>query len=168
MQASCCFPVAVVGAKRFARDWLPVVLWMAVIFTASTDLLSNQNTSRFIGPLLRWLKPGISEKTVRQVQWLVRKTGHLAEYAVLALLLHRALRGSRDQTARRDWCWATAARVMLLTTLYAATDEIHQGFVASRSASGWDVLIDSLGATVGLGVVWLRGRLPRQKESCRA
>jgi VanZ family protein len=135
---------------------------MAVIFTASTDLLSSRQTSRFIEPILRWLRPGISEEAVRQVQWVGRKMGHLTEYAILALLLQRALRGPANHS-QKGWSLSTARAALCLATLYAATDEFHQSLVASRTGSGWDVFIDAVGATVGLAAQWLRARLAGKK-----
>jgi VanZ family protein len=40
-------------------------------------------------------------------------------------------------------------------------DEIHQAFVASRTASAYDSLLDSIGAFAAFGVLWMwfRNRL---------
>src|SRR5690349_15241729 len=78
--------------RRHLLAWLPVVLWLALIFTFSTDAGSSKRTSRIIGPLLRWLHPGVSEETINTVQTVVRKGAHLTEYAILAALIWRALR----------------------------------------------------------------------------
>jgi VanZ family protein len=111
---------------------------MTLIFVGSTDLLSAGHTSRFIGPFLRWLSPDISDATIVSIQVVVRKCGHLTEYAILAALLCRALRQS-------------SAWIALVTAaLYSVLDEFHQSFVSSRSGSPWDVLIDCLGALFGI------------------
>lgn len=130
---------------------------MALIFVGSTDLLSQRRTSRFIGPFLRWIHPGVSDETIRQVQILVRKGGHVTEYAVLAILACRALArmqagpgGNGDTPPRRPWLAA-----LLLSAAYAATDEYHQSFVATRAGQVTDVLIDTAGAAAGLAVLWL-------------
>ena len=39
--------------------------------------------------------------------------------------------------------------------LYAISDELHQYFVANRTASVRDVGIDTLGGTIGLGLLWV-------------
>lgn len=129
--------------------WIPVILWMGLIFIGSTDLLSSGRTSRFIGPVLRWLKPDVTEGQIRFVQMIVRKTGHLAEYAILAALILRALRDMEDR--RR------AIRVaILLSIAYAASDEWHQLFVPTRQGSVWDVVIDAVGAALGASL-WEAG-----------
>jgi VanZ family protein len=141
--------------------WGPVVLWTLLIFWGSTDLGSERRTSRFIGPFLRWLAPGVSDATVESVQYTVRKAGHVSEYAVLAVLLWRALRRPvRDD--RRPWSWRTAAATLALAALYAVSDEYHQSFVATRYASALDVISDTVGALAGLGAVWALGRWRRR------
>jgi VanZ family protein len=127
--------------RRFLKYWLPVIAWMIFIFLGSTDLLSAEHTSRFIGPFLRWFAPDISDATIGSVQLFVRKCGHLTEYAILAALLYRALR--------------RPAPAGLIAASYAALDEFHQSFVSSRTASGWDIVIDCLGAAAGLGLYGL-------------
>ena len=50
----------------------------------------------------------------------------------------------------------SALTALVLSVLYAATDEWHQGFVADRNPSPVDVGIDALGAGIALGVqsIW--------------
>jgi VanZ family protein len=136
------------SVRQFLKYWLPVVAWMIFIFIGSTDLLSAVHTSRFIGPFLRWFAPDISEATVGSVQLVVRKCAHLTEYAILAALLYRAFRQNQSRVGR--------ALVMsfLIAAVYAALDEFHQSFVASRTGSPRDVIIDCLGALAGLVIYW--------------
>lgn len=129
---------------------MPVLIWMLIIFTASTDLMSAEHTSRFIGPFLRWLVPEISAATILAVQLFVRKAAHVTEYAVLAGLLLRALRTPRGETTR-----LALGGALLIAAVYAALDEFHQSFVASRTASPIDVTIDVCGAVLGLALYWV-------------
>ena len=126
---------------------------MLVIFAASTDLGSAEHTSRFLIPFLHWLNPHISGAAIMKIQFLIRKAAHLTEYAVLAMLLLRAVRsGTRAAFARQ------AALVLVIVAIYATTDEFHQTFTPSRTASAHDVMIDCLGATVGLLIYWTMRR----------
>lgn len=156
------------------RLWCPVVLWMMLIFAGSTDLLSSRRTSRIIGPLLRFFDPTVTEETIRFVQMGVRKTGHLTEYAILAALACRAFSGPATSARAASPPIATSAgaaaawRAWLLSTLYAATDEIHQSFVSSRQGSPWDCLIDSVGAFAGLCLVRWRARVLTAKNATRS
>jgi VanZ family protein len=140
--------------KLFLRYWLPLLVWITLIFVGSTDLLSAEHTSRVIAPFLRWLHPGISERSIMQVQFLVRKAGHVCEYAVLAALLYRAL----INTVLIGRAMASAAIVLFLCVLYAMSDEFHQSFVPSRTATARDVGIDSAGAFLGVALIRLLHR----------
>jgi VanZ family protein len=107
------------------RPWLPVCLWAAVIFAFSS--IPSLNTG-----LGTW-------------DLVLRKLAHAAEFAVLGVLVYRAL--PRPFLA------------LLFASAYAATDELHQHFVEGRAASPVDWLIDAAGAAIGLGLylAW-RGR----------
>jgi VanZ family protein len=138
----------------FLRYWLPLLAWMCVIFSASADTQSTQRTSRLIEPLLRWLWPDISPEGIEAVRWVVRKGAHLTVYAILAWLWWRALRRPVRRDAR-PWSWPVAGWALLGVMLYAASDEWHQSFVANRTGAVRDVLIDTVGGMLGLGVLWL-------------
>ena len=142
-------------AGRFVRYWMPAIVWMAIIFLGSTDMLSAEHTSRFLVPFLRWLDPQISLATLNAVQAGIRKLGHLIEYAILAILLWRALRsGTRWQMKMSILfvaVWGACA-------IFAAGDEFHQSFVPSRTPSPVDVMIDICGALVGLAICLMFAR----------
>jgi VanZ family protein len=119
---------------------------MIFIFIGSTDLLSAEHTSRFIGPFLRWFAPDTSDATVASIQLVVRKGAHLTEYAILAALLFRALR------QRPAGLMPAGLIAFVIASIYASLDEFHQSFVASRTGTAWDVLIDCTGAAIGLAL----------------
>lgn len=144
-------------ARSVLRYWLPVVIWMAVIFSASGDSHSFQHSSRILAPLLRWLFPHLSDAAVDQLVTVARKGAHLTEYAILAVLLVRALRKLGEGDPRR-WSWRQAWWAVLLVGLYAASDEFHQIFVPTREASVRDVMIDTIGGIAGLLLFWAFGR----------
>ena len=143
--------------RAFVVYWLPVAIWMVAIFTASGDSASFQHSSRIIAPLLHWLLPALSNDAVYFVVLAVRKCAHLTEYAILALLVWRARRKPFRGDAR-PWLWAHAAEALWVAVFYAASDEFHQTFVPSREGCVRDVVIDSSGAVLGLGALWLFGR----------
>lgn len=106
---------------------------------------------------MHWLFPNLSDHAIYNVVIAVRKCAHLTEYAILALLVWRAVR----KPVRKDprpWSWHHAGIALWVAVLYAATDELHQTFVSSREGTIRDVFIDSSGALVGLIVLWLLGR----------
>jgi VanZ family protein len=132
--------------RAFLKYWLPVLLWMVFIFIGSTDLMSAEQTSRFIGPFLRWFSPDMTDATIASVQLVVRKCAHVTEYAILSALLLRAL---------RQHLLAARSVAFVLAALYAVLDEFHQSFVPSRTGSPWDVVTDCIGAILGL-IVYVR------------
>ena len=81
---------------------------------------------------------------------VLRKLAHLTEYAVLGALLVRAL--------------GPPAVAILLGALYATSDEFHQHFVRGRHAAWYDVVIDTVGVTIGV-LAWRRLARRRYEES---
>jgi len=116
--------------------WLPALLMMLVIF-----LMSARASSQL--PSFDWADS------------LIKKSGHMVGYALLAVLYWRAF----DLKTEKRWlAW-------ILTISYAVTDEFHQSFVPGRHSSIWDVVIfDNLGSLISL---WLAGRYGKQKKSGR-
>jgi VanZ family protein len=104
---------------------LPVLVWAGVIFAFS----SVPSLSSGLGT---W-------------DTVLRKLAHLTEYAILGLLLYRAL--EREVVA-------LAAGIA-----YAATDELHQHFVRGRHGALSDIAIDAVGVAAGmLAWLWIRMR----------
>jgi len=133
--------------RVFLKYWLPLLIWIGVIFVGSTDLMSAEHTSRFLVPILHWLKPDMAPETLRSIHFAMRKSAHVFEYAILALLLWRALRSG---SAMRPKMSMLVAAVLLGCAVFAASDEFHQSFVKSRTPSVRDVLLDIAGALFGL------------------
>ncbi len=117
--------------------WLPPAAWMGGIFALSAQ-------SRLPHPKIGW------------ADLLLSSGGHALVFAVLAVLWLRAL-GRRPHA----WRWA-----LLLTTLYALSDEWHQSFVPGRHPDPWDLLCDGVGAAAGLWV-WTRIQPPAGCKSWR-
>ncbi len=137
--------------------WWPALLWAVFIFTGSTDTFSSEHTSRIIEPFLRWLIPSITVAHLQFAHHIIRKSAHFLEYFIFFLLLYRGLRG-----IRRGWHLAPALGAWLIAGAYAVLDEVHQAFIASRGAGGWDSLLDSISAFVALVVALLYYRLRRR------
>jgi VanZ family protein len=75
---------------------------------------------------------------------------HFMEYAVLGLLIAVSLGVRKDRIIL----------VILLSSLYGVSDELHQFFVPGRVASIHDVATDFLGSAAGaLSALFLRRRL---------
>ena len=146
--------------KRRLRRYAPVIIWMALIFFASTSEFSASNTNILIQPLLRWLFPHITDERIAVFHFLLRKCGHFSEYAILAWLATRAFTTSSHATLRRRWFVAA----LFVVCLYATLDEYHQSFVPSRTASVYDSLIDICGGFTALILVAVRRRKRRHQN----
>ena len=139
--------VAITEMRSPLKYWLPLLIWLGVMFVGSTNLMSSEHTSRYIVPFLLWLKPGMSPSTIWIILVVVRKCAHVTEYAILALLLWRALRSIPVLRAKTVILFGA---VLMGCALFAASDEFHQTFVKSRTPSVRDVFLDIAGALVGL------------------
>jgi len=114
--------------------WLPAAFVMLVIFLLSS--LPSPDLPNF-----NW-----ADK-------LIKKTGHILEYAVLCRTFWRGF------SYRQDKRWSS----WILALLYAITDEFHQSFVPGRHASVWDILLfDNLGALMSL---WIAEAVASLKQS---
>jgi VanZ family protein len=147
---------AVLHFFRF-RYWLPVFVWMAIIFFASSDTQSYSHSSRFIEPLLHWLSPSLSPSAIESVHHAFRKCCHFTEYGILACLIWRAFRKQRKNNPRARLC-VEAGLTLAIVLAYAAGDELHQAFIPTRSAQVSDVLVDTAGGSAALLALLWRDR----------
>ncbi|MBI4698131.1 MAG: VanZ family protein [Nitrospirae bacterium] len=99
---------------------------------------------QIIEPLLHFLMPGLSSQQVTLLHGFIRKCGHIIEYFILGILLFSYFRGGSNES--RAWRWALYSTLVVL--LYAVSDEIHQSFVLSRTASAADAVLDASGGTI--------------------
>lgn len=152
--------------KRF---WFLVVplAWMTCQFYFSTDAMSSDATRPVFEPVVRTaLRVAGRTATADNLWWghyVFRKAGHVASYALLAFAWALALHEFGLVPLRRV---LMAAGV--LTVGYALLDEWHQTFTWMRSGTPGDVLIDSLGAMVGLYFFSLWLFLRRRHEGNQA
>ena len=130
--------------------WLPAVLWAGLISVFSTQYFGESYTGGFIYPALKLILPYAAPETLVRIHHAIRKLAHLTEYAILAVLVWRAVEPGERRSLRG------ALLVLVACAAYAGIDEAHQLFVEGRTASMLDVAIDTAGA--GLGVA-ARGAL---------
>ncbi len=114
--------------KRMLWCWGPAVIWMVVIFIGS----SHSNVV-------------LSESPSKDS--LMKNLAHIGEYAILAFFIFRALynREERGFFSKHTWFWALTGAI-----LYGVSDEVHQMFVPTRTAYLGDILMDGVGAGMGL------------------
>ena len=111
--------------QKVLNYWLPPILWALIIFIFSS-FPTVQTTEFFLG------------------DFLIKKSAHLFEYGVLAILLYRALL-NYDVNTNKALFFA-----ILIAGLYGVSDEFHQSFIPGRGPAVRDVIIDTIGATIGI------------------
>lgn len=129
--------------------WGPPLLWMGLIFFFSS-MSDPRRWARWIWPV-----SGGPRTPDLWTEFLIFKSGHFLEYAILAWLLFRALAGQYPSSPKTRSLSRAAWLTVLASAVYAATDEIHQSFVPGREAAVRDVFIDTWGAAIA---AWLRLR----------
>lgn len=117
--------------------WGPPILWMALIFHSSSQ--------------------SDPAPAVTSIVW--DKALHLGGYAVLALLFARALR------AEGLGPLGVAIGAVLLTSLYGASDEVHQMFTPMRESDIRDWMADTIGAAIGSAAFIVATKARRNKIS---
>ncbi len=125
--------------------WALVLLTMGLIFLGSHSSRSFQHSSRFLVPVIKWFWPTITPRGLGTAILVVRKCGHVTEYALLALAVWWAMRSNHASNS-----WKPVRIAFLVAFLYAVSDEFHQTLVPNRQGSPWDVLIDTTGAALAL------------------
>lgn len=126
-----------------------MILWMLVIFMFSMqDATKSSGTS---GRILMWIGQILHidllhSPMVDTLQFIVRKCAHMFSYFILGILSFRAFDLIKDNAY---------PYAVIISVLYACSDEFHQLFVPGRSGQIKDVCIDSLGLFIGLLMIYL-------------
>lgn len=126
--------------KKFVRWWLPVIVWMIVIFIGSS-----------VGNV-----PRVGSKAT---DGLVHRAAHVLEFTVLGALLLRAI-GKDKPITKRD-----LIVTLIIVALYGVSDEFHQRYTPGRSSEGLSVLFDVAGGAIGAWLWRWRASARRQPVS---
>ena len=139
--------------KNFLLYWLPALLWTAVVFIFSSDAFSEKHTGSILEYVLPRIVGPIRRARFDLIQFLTRKSAHVTEYGILALMWLRAWRG-----AFAGWQLRWARQALAVCLAVAALDEFHQSFVPSRGSDVKDVALDAMGAALFLLMAFLHAR----------
>lgn len=144
----------------FVRYTLPLLVWLSLMFTASSDIGSAANTRPLVQSLLRRFLPAVAQRLpsemVDRIDFCLRKGAHVTEYLILAALAYRAIRGSSTRFRKRHGLFP-----LTLGIAFAVSDEWHQSFVPSRWGIATDVIYDSVGVVLGTALcLWPKMKKP--------
>ncbi|MGH9327555.1 MAG: VanZ family protein [Terriglobia bacterium] len=135
--------------------WAVVLAWAAVIFCFSTSHFGPHFSKNILGWLLAADHLTLSPRIFHFLDKAFRKSAHVANYGVFAVLLYITLGTER----RLRWSWRRAVLSILIAAGYSLTDEFHQLFVPGRQGSLRDCSIDTFGASVALALFYLGQKL---------
>ena len=135
---------------------LILIAWMSLIFFFSAQpQLESEETSNLVAELIYRIYAfimagsahlGQSEFMALYIQ-PIRKLAHFSEFMILGILVYiNVLEYRKDKLF-------TAS--LVISILYAMSDEFHQLFVENRYCSIKDMLIDSAGAVLGITICHL-------------
>jgi VanZ family protein len=131
------------------RNGLLLLGWVIVTHLFSTDAFSASESSRFIGPILRFFFPDMSAGGIELLHIVIRKAGHVTEYFIMGLLAYRVFR--------------TKAGTIAFVFAAAVANEGHQLWLTSERTGSWmDVGYNLIGGLLAVAVAArikkLRGR----------
>ena len=118
------FPKSQAPSKKWLliQYWIPVFLYCGIIIYLSSQSYPSRHLPSFLF--------GLSDKLV-----------HGVEYGILGILLYRAFHQTSGTIG-------SISLAIICAVAFGISDEIHQWFVPHRQADTWDVLADTLGATL--------------------
>ncbi len=158
------------------RPWVPALFWLAVIAWESTGLFTAQNTSGWLYSVTSFFFGAVDREKVALANAVLRKIGHFTGYAILSYLFFAGWRGrffSKLNTSRRQlraagnalanaWRGKWAVHSALMTVAVASADELHQTFLAGRTGTWHDVVLDGCGAIFAQLLIMMANPGPRE------
>lgn len=124
------YSLIVEKTRKLNVFWLPTALWMGLIFYLSSF-------------------HKLQASPISWQDFIIRKTAHFLEYAILCILMNRGFKNTTGFSIKKRLFWS-----LVLTVLYALSDEFHQTKVYGRTGKAFDVGVDFMGALFGLIFSW--------------
>ena len=149
--------------KKVIIIGIMVILWMGLIFYMSSN--TGDDSGGVSGDIVKYVIStfdkitNASQETVKyhesrefmdKANYYFRKTCHFGEYMILSILLLCFVISLDKFILIKCSLYS-----LLISILYACTDEFHQMFVPGRGGNIKDVIIDSCGALFGIIFVHL-------------
>lgn len=128
-----------------------VLLCMFTIFSFSSDSgnISTSKSDRTIVKIYQFitnkkLSTSEKEKVIDKYVVPVRKSAHFIIYLILGVLVVSLIKEYRMIDVK------SLIIAIIFCFLYACSDEIHQLFVNGRSGELLDIIIDTIGSSIGI------------------
>ncbi|MEM6767631.1 MAG: VanZ family protein [Bacteroidota bacterium] len=138
--------VSVHPLRKNYFQWLPLLIWMSIIFFLSHQPAEESKAlSDWMVYLLNIFQLEVETLERWNIPFLIRKLAHFTVYGIMFLFAYVACMGAA--TRRRQ-----VTTAFMITLLYAISDEFHQTFIPGRVGHYSDVLVDISGA---IGAYWV-------------
>lgn len=148
--------------KKFSPFYLffllPIAIMIVIFMFSSEDAEKSTKTSTEVVEVVANVvvkdykeKPAAEKKSIiDSLQNTVRKSAHFTIYLLLGASWLIALKINSNF---KNWILCIISQIA--SSVYAISDEIHQGFVDGRGPGVLDVLLDSFGALIGILITLL-------------
>lgn len=140
-----------------------VLIWMLVVFYFSSENATKSagTSGEIIETIIEIFAKEISkeekQEIIEKLQPIIRKCAHLTLYAVGGILIFLFI-NTYKMPLKNKIIYA-----IIIGGIYAITDEIHQAFVPGRGPGVLDVLIDTVGVTIGSTATSILSKTLKQK-----
>lgn len=143
-----------------------IIIWMLTVFMFSNENGNeSQNTSRNVTKTIVKIltyNQNISEEQeltlIGNTDYVVRKLAHFSIYLLGGILIYNYINTFNLKNNKK------IIISIIIGVLYATFDELHQYFVADRSAQILDVCIDSLGVITGVTLIYLAKNIKKNQQ----
>ena len=153
---------------RFIISWILVILWMFNIYYLSSmdSELSNTKSKDTINTVVE-STVGVTNKDISKdnlnsivnvLNKPLRKCMHSFVFFVLVILLLNAFY-SINIINYKGYLFS-----ILISFIYACTDEFHQLYVVGRTGQLMDIGIDMIGVLIGVLVIYIYGLLVKDRR----
>lgn len=117
-----------------------VIVWMSLIFILSSSNSNESNEQS--GRIVTFISQIFNISNIEMLNYVIRKIAHITEFFVLGILVMNLIHCYNKKTYI----------AIILCIIYAISDEFHQSLVPGRSPQIYDVLIDTVGSSLGISI----------------
>lgn len=132
---------------------------MATVFFFSSQSggESNHLSQGVLEHILGFFQIHVDPMKLDQYNLVLRKIAHFSLYFLLGA---GAMGFLLTTPLKKKYCFMLS---LVFCVFFAATDEYHQFLLGTRNGNVMDVLLDSMGAMVGVGVIAILGKRKKSK-----
>ena len=139
-----------------------ICMFTIFMFSSDNDVESNKKSDGVIINAYKiFLGKNLSKKEqkyyIEKYVTYVRKTAHFLIYLILGLSIISLIKEYREVDTK------AIIIALIISIVYAVSDELHQTFISGRSGEVRDVIIDSLGSLTGIYLYYLYNKIRRKK-----